>query len=255
MLATQDVRSTLPKPSNRAKGVGPRYKDGSKADLSQHVKCGAKRTNGLPCQQIAVKKPDGTYSRCRIHGGNNHKNNTKLPPAVVPPTQLAEVMEVRKKGFYDDCYTSEELANQDQIQLGNVEDEIRLLKIKLQRLMRDEREILESGDLNSETNTAKMRVMQIINNTGGEGGPAKTVIRARPDYDRLVLETVKQIEKLEKLRLEMTGVPTKEAEKKAHLYVTFLQQAKEQLIDARDNSLSSDETMVSAEGSSGTAET
>lgn len=86
--------------------------------------CGAKTRAGKPCQA-----PGMDNGRCRMHGG---------------PTPKGQINAL-KHGIYAKSLRSEELELWHQIELGSVDDELRLLRIQLYRATIAQRE-LEDAD-------------------------------------------------------------------------------------------------------------
>src|ERR1035437_10291942 len=86
-------------------------------------KCGAKTRAGGKCKAPAM--PNG---RCRVHGGQS----TGAP---------ADNQNAAKPGsLYSKYLTPEEQATYAQIELGNVDDELRLMRIRLERALKLEKE-------------------------------------------------------------------------------------------------------------------
>ncbi len=82
--------------------------------------CGAKTRAGGEC-----KAPAMANGRCRVHGGASTGPNT-------PNTALNAVTH----GFYSDALLPEERLLWERAPIGSVDDEIRLAKVKLHRLVR-----------------------------------------------------------------------------------------------------------------------
>ena len=79
--------------------------------------CGAKTRSGQPCKAQAM--PNG---RCRMHGGKaaeTHKGNQNA----------------RKHGIYSDAIQAEESELWDQIDVGSLDDDIRIAKLQLRRAL------------------------------------------------------------------------------------------------------------------------
>ena len=85
--------------------------------------CGAKTRSGSPCQSKAMAN-----GRCRMHGGKStgapkgNKNNLKAG------------------GIYSQFLTDEERAISAAMELGNLDEEIKLCKIRLMRALKAEAE-------------------------------------------------------------------------------------------------------------------
>lgn len=142
--------------------------------------CGAKTRSGQPCRNRAM--PNG---RCRMHGGKN----TGAPKSN---------QNAKTHGLYASALTDEEKRLWNQIELGNVDDELRMAKIRLARALR-----LEMTDAD----------LELIERT-----ESPTMLGGLPDYDELVkAETFKRrdwspivdrlmgrIESLERTRAELS---------------------------------------------------
>ncbi|OCG24188.1 hypothetical protein A9G45_02645 [Gilliamella sp. HK2] len=85
--------------------------------------CGAKTRSGSPCKSKAM-----TNGRCRMHGGKStgapkgNKNNLKAG------------------GIYSQFFTAEERQISAELELGSLDDELRLTKIRLMRALKAEAE-------------------------------------------------------------------------------------------------------------------
>ncbi|WP_143425473.1 HGGxSTG domain-containing protein [Gilliamella sp. Nev5-1] len=91
--------------------------------------CGAKTRSGSPCKSKAM-----TNGRCRMHGGKStgapkgNKNNLKAG------------------GIYSQFFTAEERQISAELELGSLDDELRLTKIRLMRALKAEAEQQERLD-------------------------------------------------------------------------------------------------------------
>lgn len=86
--------------------------------------CGAKGRNGQPCKRHASVGA----KRCKLHGGNNK-------PAAKGNTHAA-----KPGSLYSKYLTPEEQADFDRIELGRIDDELRLTRIRLARALAQEQE-------------------------------------------------------------------------------------------------------------------
>lgn len=86
------------------------------------MRCGAKTRSGAPCASPAM--PNG---RCRMHGG----------PSTGAPLGNDNAV---KHGIYRAALTDEERADYDGLRLGDVDDELRLVRVRLARALRAERD-------------------------------------------------------------------------------------------------------------------
>ncbi|EMK1731266.1 hypothetical protein V8N76_004572 [Salmonella enterica] len=91
--------------------------------------CGAKTRAGTPCKGFAMKN-----GRCRMHGGRS---------TGAPGNRNA----IKPGGLYSRYMTPEEQQIADALKLGSLEDEIRLTRIRLLRVLELERQADEcDGD-------------------------------------------------------------------------------------------------------------
>lgn len=91
--------------------------------------CGAKTRSGSPCQSNAM-----TNGRCRMHGGKatvTHKNNKNA---------------VKAGNIYSQYFTDEEKQLSINLELGSLDDELKLTKIRLMRALKAEAEQQEQID-------------------------------------------------------------------------------------------------------------
>src|SRR3954462_843843 len=108
-------------------------------DQTEKRICGATNRQGKPCQ----KPPMRGKTRCMMHGG---KTPTKTKGN-------------RKHGLYSVHLTEAEQAQWDSIQLGVVDEELKMLRIYLARCVALDATI--SKDPNSTTNNASMELTEV----------------------------------------------------------------------------------------------
>src|SRR5688572_32456848 len=106
--------------------------------------CGAKNRQGEPCKV----RPMVGKNRCRLHGG-------KTPTGTKGN---------RTHGLYSSALSDEERDLWDDIQLGNVDDELRLCRIQLRRAMNLDAEITKAP--NDPKNLAGIELVEIRRTTG-----------------------------------------------------------------------------------------
>lgn len=143
--------------------------------------CGAKTRAGGQC-----KAPAMANGRCRVHGGASTgapKNNRN---AIT-------------HGFYSDALQPEEKALWERVKIGGIDDEIRLMRVKLHRLVR----LSGSAEVADLVDSA----LEVIRKQGDdpELGPFdRSEIKVKaPQYADLILQAVGEIRKLELQRLQM----------------------------------------------------
>lgn len=136
--------------------------------------CGAKTRAGGRCRQLPM--PNG---RCRMHGGKS-----------TGPRDNRGNQNARKHGIYSNHLTEEERRQFNEIELGAVDQELRLARIRLARALaaehdaRGEPEILEVTE----------------NEGGGEYTPARSEKRRVRDYGSAIDRLMQRIESLERTR-------------------------------------------------------
>jgi hypothetical protein len=153
--------------------------------------CGAKaKQTGKPCQRPPLKGK----TRCKLHGGATPKGTKGN----------------RVHGIYAAALSPEEQDLWAEIQIGNVDDEIRLCKIRVRRA-----EIAQNAvqiDPTSITNTAGFELSEIRQNETD----TQTVTK-RPDYSAIIDRLLGRIGQLEKTRAELIAAAGEKAEDKQPL--------------------------------------
>ena len=146
-------------------------------------RCGAKTRAGGECQAPAMAN-----GKCRVHGG-----------ASTGPKDQTGNANATKHGFYADALMPEEKRLWSRVELGSIDDEIRLMRIKLHRLVR----LSGSSDV-AELIDSALEVAQKHDSNPRLGGFDKTEIKVKaPQYADLILQAVAEIRKLELQRLQM----------------------------------------------------
>ncbi len=145
--------------------------------------CGAKTRAGGSCKAPAMKN-----GRCRVHGGSSKgpkKPNTKTNAVT--------------HGFYADALLAEEKVVWERVKIGSIDDEIRLMRVKLHRLVR----LSGSADVADLIDSA-LEVAQKRDSHPAFKEFDKTEIRVKaPQYAELILVAVAEVRKLEMQRLQM----------------------------------------------------
>lgn len=142
--------------------------------------CGAsKRGNGEPCKRHAVPGSP----RCKLHGG-------KSSGPKVPGDQTGNRKAAKPGSIYSKFLTDEENDALASIELGRVDDELRLTRIRLMRALAKENEF--GGEL--EVDSEKVDT--------GELGGTTTTSKVR-DYAGLIDRLTGRIESLERTRAEL----------------------------------------------------
>lgn len=131
--------------------------------------CGAKTRSGEPCK----KSPLNGKERCKLHGGATPKG-----------TQNAKT-----HGIYAQTLSQVERDQWDDLQLGSVDDELRLCRLRLVRALNAENE-----------NGAKPELDEITVKPGIDGKASGEKKYKRRDYVGMVDRLMGRIESLEKAR-------------------------------------------------------
>ena len=142
--------------------------------------CGAKTRSGESCKTPAMEN-----GRCRMHGGKagvTHKNNSHA----------------KKHGIYGSVLSDEEKELWEGLELGRIDDELKLCRIRLKRALEAEQKA--GNDLEIESRTEEPAVVG--------GVPINEEIiekRAykRRDYSVQIDRLMARIESLERTRLEL----------------------------------------------------
>ncbi|WP_269768265.1 HGGxSTG domain-containing protein [Burkholderia ubonensis] len=151
--------------------------------------CGAKTRSGEPCKRAPMEGK----TRCRLHGG------ASTGPKVPNVAQNAI-----KHGFYSDALLPEERQLYERAEVGSLDDEIRLARVKLHRFVR------LSGSL--ELMDMVDGALEVIRKTGMAYDQAekemapfdkKEIRAAAPDYADLILRQIDLIRKLELARADL----------------------------------------------------
>lgn len=137
------------------------------------ARCGAKTRSGQPCQSQAM-----TNGRCRMHGGSS------------PGAPAGNKRSAKPGSIYSKFLTPEETALLPSIELGSVDDELRLTRIRLMRALATEHERADT-----------LEVYEEVERTGGgEYSPGDEQKRRTRDYAGLIDRLTARIESLEARR-------------------------------------------------------
>ena len=141
--------------------------------------CGARTRSGQPCQNRAMAN-----GRCRMHGGKS----TGAPKAN---------QNARTHGIYSDALVEDERSLWDQVEVGNLDNAIRIAHLQLRRAMIAQR-AAEAGDgldLDAE----------IESSGGGKegGGDSTSTQRRRRPYEDIINRLLGRIGDLEAKRAEI----------------------------------------------------
>ena len=147
--------------------------------------CGAKNRQGEPCQRLPLKGK----TRCKLHGGASKKG-------------LGDNKRNMRHGIYTKTLTDEELVMYDSIQIGNVDAELRFVRIMLNRAIEENAAYRKAP--NDPKNLAGFELTEITRVTGDGSGKAKThITQHRPDSFARIDRLMGRIGTLEKVRAEL----------------------------------------------------
>ncbi|MDE2097784.1 MAG: hypothetical protein KGL39_11085 [Patescibacteria group bacterium] len=130
--------------------------------------CGAKTRSGSPCKRAPAKGA----KRCKLHGG----------ASTGPKPQPGSI--------YSEYLTPEERAAWETLELGRIDNELRLMRIRLARILKAEKEADGSPELDEVTQ----------NDGGGVTVPVETRKSKVRDYQAMIDKTMARIESLERTR-------------------------------------------------------
>lgn len=127
--------------------------------------CGAKTRSGEPCKNLGMAN-----GRCRMHGGKAKPGHSYAPTPG---------------SIYSKFFTEEERALESQIEIGKLDDEIRLCRIRLRRVLAEEQRAYEVLD-------------EMPDEESGDRPEPK-------NYDAIADRLIGRIQQLEKTRKELMG--------------------------------------------------
>lgn len=163
------------------------------------AKCGAATRSGAPCKDISMAN-----GRCKRHGG-------KSTGAKVPNTGPANKA-ATKFSIYSRYLSDEDREIYDSAELGNVEHELRLVRMRLARTVRARKMWEDSlaAPVNSDGEEHQIFVEtvedQALLKEGGVVDLTKRIKRL-PDFDKIEHACLARIESLEKTRRELLKAP------------------------------------------------
>lgn len=147
--------------------------------------CGAKTRSGAPCKGYPMAN-----GRCRMHGGKSTGARDAARPGNTNAT---------KHGFYSDALQPDEFILWQRVEIGSLDDEIRLMRVKLHRLVR----LSGSADVADLVDSA-IEVAQKMDTHPKVGSFDKSEIKVKaPRYGELIIQAIEQIRKLELARVDM----------------------------------------------------
>ena len=163
--------------------------------------CGAKTRSGSPCQSKAMAN-----GRCRMHGGKStgapkgNKNNLKAG------------------GIYSQFLTDEERAISAAMELGNLDEEIKLCKIRLMRALKAEAEQqAQVEEFNKLELEALNESPSLIGGLPDNDEIIQTKQFKRRDYGTIIDRLIARIESLETRRASLVQMSLDLERKKLEL--------------------------------------
>lgn len=147
--------------------------------------CGAKTRSGEPCKRHSV--PGST--RCKLHGGRS----------TGPRNQTGNRNAARPGSLYSRFLSDEEQGIAASIELGNVDEELRLTRIRLMRALQRENDLGDTLEVESETTEP----VEIDGEpTGGDLIKRTTKVR---NYSALIDKLTARVESLEARRAALVA--------------------------------------------------
>lgn len=176
------------------------------------AQCGAKSRGGTPCKRHAVEGG----KRCKLHGGKS----------TGPRNQVGNANAAAPGALYSKYMTPEEQASAATLELGSVDEELRLTRIRLARALGQEQERADTLELESEKTEP----------VAFEGAPpdatrTTTISRVR-DYSGLIDRLTGRIESLEKTRAELMRVGGRDLDD--HIKRLEIEKRRKELADPND---------------------
>ena len=147
---------------------------------AEMAKCGARTRSGRPCATSAM--PNG---RCRMHGGVTGGGAPKGNKNAA------------KHGLYSSALTDAEAELLGSVDVSDIESEIRLAKVKLDRVLRAQRSFDEG---------AKGPLVEESEEESEAGAKGKKVFK-HPDYDSIIDRYLCRIGNLMMQRHQIIGQP------------------------------------------------
>jgi len=159
--------------------------------------CGAKTRAGGLC-----KAPAMANGRCRVHGG----------ASTGPKNQKGNSNAV-KHGFYSDALRPDERALWERVEIGSIDDEIRLMRVKLHRLVTLSGNADVASLVESAIEVTRKQGEEFDHDVKGVIEYDKLELKAKAArYGDLIIQAVETIRKLELQRVQMQLLTKKIAE-------------------------------------------
>lgn len=151
-------------------------------------RCHAKNRQGEQCKKPAMVGK----TVCRNHGGRS-----------TGAKRLNVAANAVQHGIYKDVLTPEEQALWDTVRLGDVDDELRLCRIRLRRAMVAQAEVQQAP---ADTgNLAGFELVEIRRSAMSGAPPTVDAVSRRHDYTAIIERLLGRIGQLEKIRSELVA--------------------------------------------------
>lgn len=126
--------------------------------------------------------------RCRLHGGKSTgpKDKKKQPKTF------------KTHGIYDLAMTEEERAFAASMVLGNVDEELKITRLRLRRAL-----IAQDKWANAPLDEAGMPLIEVVKESSSERGDSIKKIQRVPNFDAIIHGLIAHINSLEKTRKEL----------------------------------------------------
>ena len=145
-------------------------------------RCGAKTRSGRPCQQW----PMHGKKRCRIHGGLS----------TGPPKGTQNNY---KYGIYANLVRPDEKEIYENIKVGSLDDDIRIMKLQLMRAIKAQEEF-EEKNLADESGLETVEKKRTKFQNENEGWKKSETTKKHPDYRKIIFQLSGRVAKLELTR-------------------------------------------------------
>lgn len=144
--------------------------------------CGAKTRSGQPCQNRAMEN-----GRCRMHGGKNK------------PAPKGNQYAAKPGSLYSQFLTDDENAIAASLEFGQVDEELRLTRIRLMRALQRENDLGDTLEIEAEET-------EPIEIDGKATGLTKTKTKSKVrDYAGLIDRLTARVESLEARRAALVA--------------------------------------------------
>ena len=151
--------------------------------------CGAKTRAGTPCKRFARKN-----GRCNLHGGKTPETNKNA----------------LKYGIYSEGIKDSEKDLWHEIKVGNLDDEIKIIKIQLSRAVKAQKEFEEEMASDGGNDKGKTGFeLSEIKASNIDGKERKEITKKRPDFRKIIFQLSGRIAKLELTRNAINSDPNK----------------------------------------------